>query len=61
MDEALIKTVSNIQSQSINVKVINPVFNLIKNMINNSLVVKIKLYKVEVTFPALIPETIIII
>ena len=43
MDEALIKTICNVKSQTIYIKIIYPVLNLIENMINYSLVIKDKL------------------
>ena len=43
VNEALIKTICYIKSQTIYIKIVNPILNLIKDMINNSLIVEVEL------------------
>ena len=59
--EVSVETVSHIQSQTIYIKVINPVTDLIEDVFHYIVVAKVEFYKVEVAFPALIPEAVIIV
>ena len=61
LQEIFIQTICNIKSETVNVKFPDPACYTIKNMIYNLRIIKIKLYKIIMTFPALIPQTVIVI
>ena len=57
----MIQTVSHIQTQTINIKLFYPTPDGIKNMLDYLLIAQIQLYKIIIAFPALIPQTIIVV
>ena len=59
--ELMIKAVCNVKTQTVNIEEIDPVVNLIEDVIYDSGITKIKLYEVVVTFPAFIPEAVVIV
>ena len=55
-----VNAVSRIKAKSVNIKLINPKSCTVKKIVYYLVIVEIKLYKVVVTCPALIAETVII-
>ena len=55
-----VNAVSRIKAKSVNIKLINPKSCTVKKIVYYFVIVEIKLYKVVVTCPALIAETVII-
>ena len=60
-DKIVIQTICHVQSQTVDVKFLDPAFHALHNMIFHSIIAEIELYKVIITFPAFIPETIVVI
>ena len=59
--KAFIQTISHIQAQTIYSEFIHPEFYAFQNIIDHFLVSEIQLYQIIMSFPALIPQTIIVI
>ena len=59
--EIPVEAVRNIEAQTVNVKEIDPVIDLIKDVIDDCGVSQVKLNKVVIAFPAFIPEAVIVI
>ena len=55
-----VNAVRRIKAESVNIKLINPESCAVEKIVHNLVIVEIKLYKVIVTCPALIAETVII-
>ena len=54
------QAVRNIKSDSINIKFINPATHRLNKIINHIRIIQIELHKIVISFPALIPEAVII-
>ena len=56
----MIQTIGNIQTESVDAEVFDPKLYTVQQIIYNSRILKIQLDQFKMTFPAFIPETIII-
>ena len=56
----MVKTVCNVKSEPVYIKLFYPAFYTFKNVIYNLFIFEIELYKIIVTFPAFIPKTVIV-
>ena len=55
-----VNTISRIKAESVNIELVNPESCTVKKIVYYLVIVEIKLYKVIVTCPAFIAETVII-
>ena len=60
-DEILVKTVRHVQPQTINAEFVLPLAHALKNVVLHIGVAQIELYQLEMPFPALVPEAVIIV
>ena len=60
-EEISVEAVCNIEAKTVNVKKIDPVIDLIKNVIDDRGISQVEFNKVIVAFPAFIPEAVIVI
>ena len=58
--EVSVKTVGDVQPQSVYVKIVNPEPDRVENMRDDFLISEIELYQVVIAFPALVPETVVV-
>ena len=58
--EVQVKTISNIETQSVNTELVEPVCDTVFKVLFNIAVVEIELHKLKMTFPAFIPEVVVI-
>ena len=61
VDKIPVQTVGHIQSESVDLKIVHPVADGVENMADHLLIAEIEFDQVIITFPALIPQTVIII
>jgi hypothetical protein len=56
-----VETIGYIQSESVNLKVLHPIADGIENMPDHLLIAEIEFDQVIISFPTLIPQTVIIV
>ena len=57
----MIQTISHIQTQPVYIEFLHPISDTVKNMSDHFLILQIQLHKVVISFPAFIPQAVIII
>ena len=60
-DEVLIQTVGDIQTQAVDVKFLDPAADALEQVLDDLLVAQIQLDQLVVTFPALVPEAVVVV
>ena len=60
-DEILVETVGNIQPQTVNAEFVLPLPDTLENVVLHIRMAQIELYQLKMTFPALVPEAVIVV
>ena len=60
-DEILVETVRHVQPQTVNAEFVLPLADTLENVVLHIGVAQIELYQLEMTFPALVPEAVIVV
>ena len=60
-DEILVETVGNIQPQTVNAEFVLPLPDALENVVLHIWMAQIELYQLKMTFPALVPEAVIVV
>ena len=61
LQKFLIETICHIESQTVDVKLVYPALYAGEDMLNDFIVPEVQLDKVEVSLPALIPQSVIVV
>ena len=61
MHKAMVQTIGHVQAQPVDVKRIHPVFDTFQKIVCDGRILKVQFYQFKMSFPAFIPEPIIII
>ena len=60
-DEILVETVRHIQPQTVNAEFVLPLPDTLENVVLHIRMAQIELYQLKMTFPALVPEAVIVV
>ncbi len=57
----MIQTISHIQTQAVDIELLYPAFYTVQNMINHIFMAQVDLHQIVISFPALIPEAVVVV
>jgi hypothetical protein len=60
VNEVAVQTVSDVQTQSVDPEILDPVPDCVEEMADDCLISKIELHQIVISFPALIPQAVLI-